>query len=353
MRVHAVLVHREQNRGGTDAPPEPAGHRSNMGAQRTLPASGTATWSMSAMGMLQSDWTWTATGDLTLNGTDLVAQGTPNGVLNGELVLQLPADAVPKRHTFSSVDANDVDAIFNISLHVLQVFRSSLSIIEPTPSVPGQPIALNVSETHRFLLFLENPGNGDDTFVLSAKVRSEDSSFTPEVSFTYYDPQKTLGALATGIGTVDVVLSSEIPALTPFHVDFTWTSLGGDNVVDVTSVELQAAPSHEWSVVPLNGTAATGTPGQDLVFGFNLTNLGNAPDVLTLQPSLEVYRLVMMHLFGWRNRCRQPRFHQRDRTVVLCSGRADHGLGLVLGQHHASPHGQRVRHGHHHVDGHG
>ena len=34
MRVHAVLVHREQNRGGTDAPPEPAGHRSNMGAQR-------------------------------------------------------------------------------------------------------------------------------------------------------------------------------------------------------------------------------------------------------------------------------------------------------------------------------
>ena len=254
----------------------------------TLPASGTATWSMSAMGMLQPDWTWTATGDLTLNGTDLVAQGTPNGVLNGELVLQLPADAVPKRHTFSIVDANDVDAIFNISLHVLQVFRSSLSIIEPTPSVPGQPIALNVSETHRFLLFLENPGNGDDTFVLSAEVRSEDSSFTPEVSFTYYDPQKTLGALATGIGTVDVVLSSEIPALTPFHVDFTWTSLGGDNVVDVTSVELQAAPSHEWSVVPLNGTAATGTPGQDLVFGFNLTNLGNAPDVLTLQPSLEV-----------------------------------------------------------------
>ena len=37
MRVHAVLVHREQNCGGTDAPPEPAGHRSNMGAQRDPP----------------------------------------------------------------------------------------------------------------------------------------------------------------------------------------------------------------------------------------------------------------------------------------------------------------------------
>ena len=73
--------------------------------QGTVPASGTATWSMSSMGMLEPDWVWSTSGDLSINGTDLVAQGTPGGVLTGELTLQLPADAVPKRHTFASQTA--------------------------------------------------------------------------------------------------------------------------------------------------------------------------------------------------------------------------------------------------------
>ena len=254
--------------------------------QGTVPASGTATWSMSSMGMLEPDWVWSASGDLSINGTDLVAQGTPGGVLSGDLVLQLPPDAVPKRHTFASQDSADADADFNISLHVLQIFRASVDVIEPSPPSPGQALSLNVSEAHRFLLFLENPGNGQDTFLLSAAVRGDGSTTVPDVSFTFYDPQKTLGALATGIGTVDVTLSSEVPALTPFFLDFTWTSLGGEGVEDTVSVEVQAAQSHEWSVAAINNTTTTGMPGETLAFEFNLTNTGNAVDSLMLQPEI-------------------------------------------------------------------
>ena len=192
------------------------------------------------MDMIQPNWIWTATGDLSINGTHLVAQGTSGSVVTGELTLQLPPNAVPKRHAFIDTDSNDVDATLNISLHVLQVYRANLNIIEPVSEVVGEPLSLNVSEPHRFLLFLENPGNGLDTFQLAASATSADPSFTPDVSFTYFDPQKTLGALATGIGTVDITLSEETPAVTPFDITFTWTSLGGD-AVDSTTVAVKTS----------------------------------------------------------------------------------------------------------------
>lgn len=273
---------------------EPMHHRTLPDATLTwnivgsAPVSGSATWSMSAMGMLNTNWQWSASGDFAINGTVLEAQGTPGGTVSGAIVLNLPVDAVPKRHVFAETDAADNDASLNLSLHVLQVYRANVSLIEPVPTNPGEALSLNVSEEHRFLLFLENPGNGMDAFELTAQVSTNDPLFTPEVSFTYYDPQKTLGALATGIGTVDVFLSPEIPALTPFTITFAWTSLGGDEVVDQVAISVQAAPSHEWHVDTLNATSSSGVPGEVLSFGFNLTNLGNAPDSLTLQPSLTV-----------------------------------------------------------------
>ena len=273
---------------------EPAHHRTLPDATLTwnlvgtVPVSGMATWSMSSMGMFNTNWQWAASGDFSLNGTTLEVQGTPGETVAGSLALELPTNAVPKRHVFEDTDATDNDASLNMSLHVLQIHRANVSLIEPTPLNAEEALSLNVSEEHRFLLFLENPGNGVDTFELTAEVSTEDPQFTPEVAFTYYDPQKTLGALATGIGTVDVSLSAEIPALTPFTLTFTWTSIGGESVADEVSVLIQAAPSHEWQVSPMNLTSAFGTPGELLTFAFNLTNLGNAPDALTLQPSLAV-----------------------------------------------------------------
>ncbi len=256
----------------------------------TAPSSGSAEWSMSTMGMFQPNWAWSASGDFSISGQNIVGQGSPGATISGEVVLQLPSNAVPKRHLFADSDAIDTDASFNISLHVLQVYRSNLTLIEPLPNTPNEALSLNVSEQHRFLLSLANPGNGEDTFVLTAEVATTDPEFQPGVQFTYFDPQKTLGALATGIGSVDIALSPEIPALVPFDIVFKWTSLGGDGVVDAYAVTVQAAPSHEWQVTASNNTTATGKPGETMTFGFNVTNLGNAPDVLTLQPILDITR---------------------------------------------------------------
>ncbi len=309
---------------------EPTHHRTLPGATLTwslqgiVPTSGAATWNMNAMGMLETGWVWSTSGDLSINGSNLVATGTAGNVFSGDLTLQLPPNAIPKRHTFAATDALDGDAQFNVSLHVLQIFRANVDVIEPTPSTPGQPIALNVSEAHRFLLFLENPGNGEDTFLLSAVARSVGESTAPEVQFTYYDPQKTLGPLSTGIGTIDVVLSSEIPALTPFFLDFTWTSLGGENVHDVVSIEVQAAQSHEWSVLAINETSVLGVPGQTLEFGFNLTNLGNAADALTLRPELQ------QHPFG--NDASSWAAAEVETTTIAVNGTTELVFSVVIPQ---------------------
>ena len=255
----------------------------------TLPTNGMVQWNMAEMGLLETGWTWSTSGDWSTNGTYLEAQGTPGELVTGELELVLPVNAVPKRHAFEAVDANDADAVFNGSLHVLQIYRAGLSLIEPTLANSDDIVSLNVTESHRFLLFLSNPGNGQDVFELDATVSATDSEFESEVEFTFYDPIKTLGPLSTGIGTVDIVLSEDVPAQVPFEITFSWTSEGGNGeVFDAVTVTVQAAPSHEWGVTSLNGTNHQTIPGEVLNLSLEVTNLGNAVDGITLVPHIEV-----------------------------------------------------------------
>ena len=255
----------------------------------TVPSSGMVQWNMAEMGMMEQDWVWSATGDWVINGSYMEAEGIMGDTITGDIRVHLPPDAVPKRHMFTGIDTEDTDAIFNATLHVLQIYRANLSLIEPVPNEGTSTLSLNVSEPHRFLLFLSNPGNGADTFTLSATTSDTASAYTPDVAFTYYDPVKTLGALATGIGTVDITLSEDVPALDPFDLTFSWTSEGSEGVVvDSVTVSVQAAPSHEWEVTSPNGTEFYGLPGQTVNITLNVSNLGNAVDSLTLNPVLSV-----------------------------------------------------------------
>ena len=256
-----------------------------------LPNSGKVQWNMAAAGMSQPNWVWTATGDWTINGSYLESSGVPQSAIGGELRVYVPENAVPKRHVFVDKDASEPDMELNITVQVLQVYRSNISLIQPGPTAEGNALSLNVSEPHRFLLFLENPGNGEDTFVLTAEVESPNHASTPEVDFTFYDPEKTLGALSTGIGSVDVELSEEIPALLPFTIRFTWSSQGDESVSQSALAYIQAAPSHEWDVDLLNQSSVEAIPGSDVHFEFNVTNRGNAPDSLNLVPVLNIIGL--------------------------------------------------------------
>ena len=255
----------------------------------SLPASGMVQWNMATMGMMEQGWVWSTSGDWSINGSFVEAQGIMGDTVTGDIELNLPQNAVPKRHIFSGVDAQDTDAVFNATLHVLQIYRANLSLIDPLPSPEAPVLSLNVSEPHRFLLFLSNPGNGVDTFSLSASVAETQGISVTDVTFTYYDPVKTLGALATGIGTVDITLSEDVPALVPFNVTFTWTSEGseGEIIAEVT-VPVQAAPSHEWEVHSHDGTQFYARPGETVNVTLNVSNLGNAVDTLVLAPTITV-----------------------------------------------------------------
>ena len=275
----------------------PTHHRSLPNAtlswqlEGSIPASGMIQWNMAQAQMLHTEWQWSTSGDWLINGTYLEASGTAGQSIGGDLTLYLPPNAVPQRHSFIEQDDDYNLFEINITLQVLQVYRSNVSILQPLPDEVGEVLSLNVSEAHMFLIYLENPGNGIDNFQLTADVQTHVEEISPEVNFTYFGDdldyyQTTLGPKSTGIARVDITLSQEVPAQVPFILEFTWTSLGGDDVDHSTSILIQAAPSHEWNVSLTGDDNLTVYPGDEIIINISSQNLGNAPDIITLQPEI-------------------------------------------------------------------
>ena len=260
----------------------------SWGLNGQIPASGQIQWNMAEASMLQTNWEWSVSGDYSINGTYLQASGIEGEAINGLLTLDLPQNAIPQRHQFVEHDDIEEDDSLNITLHVLQVYRSMANILSPIADENQPILSLNTSEQHRFLLRLENPGNGEDTFVLTGEAFDHETQVNPDVEFTYYDPQKTLGALSTSIGSVDVMLSPDIPAQVPFWLSFTWTSLGGSNVSHTATMLVQVQPSHEWNLSLVSDQQQTVLPGESIQLNYTAENVGNAADTLALSPQISV-----------------------------------------------------------------
>ncbi len=257
--------------------------------ETTLPSDGHLEWNMAEAQMIHTGWVWSASAGATVNGTMLELQGAPNSAVSAILELELPVNAVPQRHSFIAEESTEAHFDLNITLHVLQIFRSAATVLDPTSSGSNSPVNFKVNETQSVLLRLENPGNGEDTFVLTGHVVA-DQSMTPqpEVEFTIYNAERTLGPLATTIATVDVVLAEDIPALSPFELHFTWTSQGEGNVASTAMLHVQAEPDYRWQVDNLAYGSSDISPGQDVTVEFEVTNIGNTPDTLTVSPSFQV-----------------------------------------------------------------
>lgn len=254
-----------------------------------LPADGSLDWNMATAQMIQSGWEWSGTGDVTVDGTTVELTGTPGTTATGTIALTLPVNAVPQRHVFTAAESTEVHHELNFSMQVLQVFRSAATILEPSLSPGESAVLLPVNETQSILLRLENPGNGEDTFLLTASVKADASmNPQPQVDFVIYNAQRTLGPLATTIATVDVVLSEDIPALAPFELEFTWTSQGEQNIAATTTLPIKAEPDYQWRLADVSFNSELIAPGEDVVVEFNITNIGNTPDVLTLTPTFTV-----------------------------------------------------------------
>lgn len=254
-----------------------------------IPSEGELRWNMVSAQMINFDWAWSVDGDLSINGSNLEIIGTPGQSVSGNIYLSLPVNAIPQRHIFSTSDNIENNHDLDFSLHVLQVYRTEATILQPLPQSSGEPVSLIVETANQVLLRLENPGNGEDEFLLTTEVISGESmSSQPEVEFQTYNPQRTLGPLATTIATVDVTLSENTPALEPFLLSFKWKSLGNESVFSVVNLLVQAEPDHSWELDFDLGTEHNVAPNEEVSLNFTAKNIGNADDIITIQPQFDV-----------------------------------------------------------------
>ena len=259
---------------------------------RTVPTSGliwdietnydgsTKSWDMSSAGMLKVGWNWSATGDLSINGTMLEMNGQ-----NGQLHLDLPFDAPPMRHFFNQTETSSAYSDLSISLHVLQVFRASAEVVSPNDGA-----VFNVSERTKLILRLENPGNGEDTFELTGTTLAGNLSEAPNATFEITNPTRTLGPGGISMVPVWVTLPDDIPAREMFQLVFNWDSTGDENVGVQTNLTIEVRPDHRWEINVQEGLTHQVLPGQILNLTIDLNNTGNSNDLLSLLPQFDITR---------------------------------------------------------------
>ena len=252
-----------------------------------LPSSGTLSWDLNQANIALPNWQWNVSGGGTLVNDVLTASGTGGTYHTVELEFYIPPNAAPQRLSFQTEEQNlPENHDFALSVHVLQIHRSNLVVINPQPS--PEAIGFNVSTNHQILIQLENPGNGEDTYKFEARVVPTDDVSAEDVAFTYYNPQRTLGPLATTIMPLDIVLNETLPASNPFYIEFEWSSLINKSVSATTMLLVEAEQRHDWEVVVTGGNQQTVQPMGSHILEFEVKNIGNFVDDVQLIPELSV-----------------------------------------------------------------
>jgi uncharacterized membrane protein len=249
-------------------------------------------WDLASSGMLQSGWTWSASGALSLVGGTLTATGGAGTTVSGGLTLDLPVDAPPLFHPFSAVEANHSSHDLEFSLGVVQVHRASLQIIDPTTG----PVLLNVTEPGWFVLRLENPGNGPDTYNLTGSVKPN-ANFSGDSGVTFSIPSPTYSIGAAGLRQVpvQVTLPDDTPARQGMLIEFELHSQGDLAVRATAVIEIEARQDHRWNLSLTHaGSTYLGAaelfiePDGTTDLTLTATNIGNFPDALTITSTLSV-----------------------------------------------------------------
>jgi hypothetical protein len=254
-----------------------------------IPSDGVMSWNIGSANMIHSNWVWTVSGDLSFDGSNIGASGNPDEPFSGNIYLQLPVNAIPQRHYFTTNSQSDDYHGLYFTLHVLQVYRSSATIVQPVPNNLGEPVSMFVEITNQVLLRLENPGNGQDDFLLSTEViAGPEMTSPPVVTVVEYNPQRTLGPLASTIATVDITLSEDTPAQEPFMLRFKWQSLEGENVESIVDLLIEAEPDHSWDLDFAGGLNYNILPSETLNLNFTVKNTGNALDNILIKPDFEL-----------------------------------------------------------------
>lgn len=251
-----------------------------------LPASsGVLDWKISEAGMGIEDWIWSASGSLSINGDDIAMQGIPGSRVVGTLSVELPVDAPPAFHTFSDSSSLGTDYSLRLSVEVLQIYRTSLTLVSPTES----PHLVEVEESIPSTVRLYNPGNGEDTYTMShAVMLNNDLPEDPGISVVFSSARVTLGAGSLRTLPVEIILPDTTPARTPVNIELFMTSEGNTTVFDSVILTLEARQDHRWDVAlfsPLGdveGNTFPISPGGSFAVEVFATNIGNLDDGLSV-----------------------------------------------------------------------
>ena len=259
-------------------------------------------WSMIESGMIIQDWRWSGSGDLSIVEDRIWLSGESGSRVSGTLSLDLPNDARPAFHIFENDGANGLDSPLSLSIEVLQIHRAGLEVNSPT----SQPFVVDVGESNLVVLRLENPGNGDDSYLLSHElILDENITSDPGIEVTFSANPIQLGAGSLRTVPVSVILPEDTKARVPISLSFTMASLGNDSVFEKEVVTFEVRQDHRWTFdlsyegYSINGTTFALDPGDDISITVNATNTGNLVDDLALVTNTQVFRRGSDQSQGW------------------------------------------------------
>ena len=244
-------------------------------------SSGILDWKVSDAGMSIDDWIWSGSGALSISGDDITMQGIPGSRVSGTLFVELPMDATPAFHSFLDSSSLGSDYSLRLSVEVLQIYRSSLTLVSPTES----PHLVEVEESIPATVRLYNPGNGEDTYVMSYSViLDQNLTEDPGILVTFSNSRVTLGSGSLRTLPVEIILPDSTPARNPVNIEIFMTSEGNSTISDSVIITLEARQDHRWDISLHSslGNVEESTfeinPGDSFIVEINATNIGNLDD---------------------------------------------------------------------------
>ena len=247
-------------------------------------------WDMASAGMVMPDWSWVATGAISIDGNTIIANGNAGARVTGSLILDMPYAAPPMLHTWTVDEANHSGYTLSLSLQVLQIHRAILEVTSPTE----QPHRLDVGVQDTMMLRLSNPGNGPDAYDLSWSVVAN-ANFTedPGLLVEFPTTQYALGAGELRSVPVSLTLPQEMAAAIGLVLRFEMRSQGDIGVDSTTDILIEARQDHRWDMSLtyegaqiVNGGTIFADPNTELSFVFGVTNTGNLADQIDISPEI-------------------------------------------------------------------
>ena len=267
-------------------------------------------WSLSSAGMAKTGWSWTASGDLQINGDNL----------SMDVLAEVEWSFCPKifqvmrpLHFTTSKDSSEESASHSLrlSIEILQIFRSSMVISSPSE----QPFLVEVEDESLVVLRLENPGNGDDSFNLGySLILDENITEDPGVDVSFSRELVSLSAGSLTTVPVTVMLPGILPPESTLKISFSMQSEGDSSIMSTVEIIFEARQDHQWNVYPFlssesgnidaDGETFQANPGETISLDVMVTNVGNLVDDLTLLTSVITSLQVEIHQrSGFQREC--------------------------------------------------